>query len=264
MKNFIFQPFHLVTLSPWPILISINLGSTIIGVIKIFNFNTKYLFIIRTLSLIICSYLWWQDIVRERTFQGYHSIITNNGIQLGIILFIVSEIFFFFSFFWSYFHIFLAPSIEIGETWPPTFLDLLIISPYELPLLNTILLVRSGIFLTIAHYSLLKKDIITTDFIIILTIIFAILFTCFQLEEYSVIPFTINNRNYRSTFFIITGFHGIHVIIGTIFLIISYFRIKIFHFSNIHHSGFELRAWYWHFVDVVWLFLFLFIYWWPY
>lgn len=264
MKNLLQQPFHLVTLRPWPILTSINFFFLIIRITKIFNFNNKLSLILRITSIILCSYQWWRDTSRERTFQGFHTLLVTQGIKIGIILFIISEVFFFVSFFWSYFHIFLAPRIEIDQSWPPAKIESSIINPYNLPLLNTIILIRSGIFLSIAHYSIIIKNIKNADSIIIITILFGLVFTYIQNFEYKNAIFSIFSSSYGTTFFIITGFHGIHVLIGTIFIIVSYLRLKSNHFSNLHHIGFEARAWYWHFVDVVWLLLFLLVYWLPF
>lgn len=260
----IYQPFHLVTLSPWPLITSLNLLSLIIGIGIIFNYKRKLTLFIRLILLILCSYQWWRDIVRERSFQGFHTINVIEGLKLGIIIFIISEVFFFISFFWSYFHIFLSPRIQIGNYWPPMGLKFILINPYQLPLLNTIILISSGIFLTLSHYSLINKNLIIAKNLILLTIIFGLIFSLIQIHEYFEAPFSLFIRNYGTTFFIITGFHGIHVLVGTIFIIVEYKRINSMQFSNLHHLGFEARAWYWHFVDVVWLFLFLFIYWWPF
>lgn len=264
MKNLLQQPFHLVTVRPWPILTSINIIFLIIGITKIFNFNIKINLFLRFINISFCAIQWWRDTTRERYLQGYHTVFVIEGIKLGIIFFIVSEVFFFVSFFWSYLHIFLSPRIEIGQSWPPLQLKNFILNPYDLPLLNSIILIRSGIFLSIAHYAIIIKKFNKAYYIIYITLILAIIFTYIQYYEYSNTIFSIFTSSYGSTFFIITGFHGIHVIIGTIFIFIILIRLKSNQFSNIHNVGFEARAWYWHFVDVVWLLLFLLVYWLPY
>ena len=177
-----------------------------------------------------------------------------------MILFIVSEVMFFFGFFWAFFHSSLSPVPEIGSLWPPMGIDT--ISAWGVPLLNTIILLSSGITITWAHHAIVcghRKNAISG---LLLTIILALLFTMLQGFEYIDANFTISDSIYGSTFYLATGFHGFHVIIGTIFIIISTIRLINHHFTKEHHFGFEAAAWYWHFVDVVWLFLFVVIYWW--
>nr|AXR86030.1 cytochrome c oxidase subunit 3 [Telenomus sp. ZCS-2018] len=267
MKNFLPQPFHLVTLSPWPIMMSFNVMLFLVSMFKMFNFpklpweSSMFLSLI---TILLCMFQWWRDTSRESTFQGFHSNYVMNGIKLGMILFIVSEVFFFISFFWAYFHMFLAPSVEIGQSWPPMGMKMNILDPYDLPLLNTIILISSGMFLSVAHYSIIKKKNYNANFCMFFTILLGVIFTFIQKHEYSHASFSIFSSSYGATFFMMTGFHGIHVIIGTIFIVISYMRLMMHNFSNTHHIGFEASAWYWHFVDVVWLLLFLFVYWMPY
>nr|AZL93404.1 cytochrome c oxidase subunit 3 [Habroteleia persimilis] len=264
MKNFIFQPFHLVTLSPWPLYTSTTLFFLMMSMINMFNFKMFYMMYLNFIILFMILLQWWRDTIRESSFQGFHSMNTMEGLKMGMILFIISEIFFFLSFFWAYFHMFFSPSIEIGNQWPPIFMKLMLINPYNLPMLNTIILISSGMFLTMAHFSLLKKNFLITNYMMLLTIIFGLIFSIIQIFEYYNSLFTLNMSNYGSMFFMMTGFHGLHVLIGTMFIIITYMRINKIHMSNIHHLSFEMSAWYWHFVDVIWLFLFLFIYWWPF
>lgn len=256
------HPYHMVSLSPWPILISLRIIILLLGSIKWFHEFNYNLVIIGVILTIINSFQWWRDITRERTYQGFHSIKVRNLIRIGIILFITSEIFFFLSFFWAYFHICLSPRIEIGRIWPP----LLIINfnPYRVPLLNTIILLSSGITITWRHYRILNRCYSERFKSIIITIILGVYFTILQYIEYNESPFRISDSIYGSTFFIITGFHGLHVIIGTIFIGITSLRLKNLQFSKYHHFGFEARSWYWHFVDVIWLFVYISIYWWVY
>jgi len=255
------HPFHLVTQSPWPIIISINLFNNLICIIRWFH-NLNYIIIITIPCTLLCIYQWWRDVIRESTFQGCHTPLVYKGIRLGIILFIISEIIFFFSFFWAYFHSALAPRVEIGQLWPPYGIQPF--NPFDIPLINTIILVSSGLTITWSHHSILNKNFIETKKSLLLTIMLGIYFTSLQLIEYKESPFTIADSIYGSTFFIATGFHGLHVIIGTLFLFFCYLRLKSLHFSSIHHFGFEAAAWYWHFVDVVWLFLYISIYWWRF
>jgi len=255
------HPFHLVSQSPWPIIISINLFNNLICTVRWFH-NLNYYLIITIPCTLLCIYQWWRDITREATFQGCHTSMVYKGMRLGIILFIISEIIFFISFFWAYFHSALAPRIEIGQLWPPY--GIKPFNPFDIPLINTIILVSSGLTVTWCHHSILNKNFKERKKSLLLTIILGIYFTSLQLIEYLESPFTIADSVYGSTFFIATGFHGLHVIIGTLFLFFSYIRLNFLHFSPTHHFGFEAAAWYWHFVDVVWLFLYISIYWWRF
>lgn len=253
--------FHLVSVRPWPIIISFRLFNNLISIVRWFH-KINYFILLSIPCTLICIYQWWRDVTREATYQGSHTLSVYKGLRLGIILFIISEIFFFISFFWAYFHSSLAPSIEIGQLWPP--LGIKPFNPFDIPLINTIILISSGITVTWTHHSILNKNFSERYKRLILTIILGIYFTFLQLIEYLESPFTISDSIYGSTFFIATGFHGLHVIIGTLFLLICFYRINLLHFSKLHHFGFEAAAWYWHFVDVVWLFLYISIYWWRY
>nr|ANZ54419.1 cytochrome c oxidase subunit III [Hieromantis kurokoi] len=254
------HPYHLVDFSPWPLTGAIGVLTLVTGMVKWFhNFNFNLL-ILGYLITILTMYQWWRDICREGTLQGKHTMLVSKGLRWGMILFIVSEIFFFLSFFWAFFHSSLSPNIEIGMMWPPIYI--MTFNPFQIPLLNTIILITSGITVTWAHHSILENNHSQTSQSLIFTISLGIYFTILQAYEYFEAPFTIADSIYGSTFFMATGFHGLHVIIGTMFLFICLLRHINFHFSNNHHFGFEAAAWYWHFVDVVWLFLYISIYWW--
>lgn len=254
------HPFHLVDYRPWPLTGAVGVITLTTGLTKWFhNFNWN-LIILGYIIVILTMIQWWRDVCRERTYQGKHTILVVKGLRWGIILFIVSEIFFFLSFFWAFFHSRLSPNIEIGSNWPP--LNIITFNPFQIPLLNTIILIRSGISVTWAHHALIENNNSQITQSLFITITLGIYFTILQAYEYYEAPFTIADRIYGSTFFIATGFHGIHVIIGTIFLLICLIRHINNHFSKNHHFGFEAAAWYWHFVDVVWLFLYISIYWW--
>lgn len=259
-NNFYRHPYHLVDYRPWPITGAIGVLTLVTGIVKWFhNFNINLL-ILGYLIIILTIYQWWRDVSREGTFQGKHTILVTKGLRWGIILFIISEIFFFISFFWAFFHSRLSPNIEIGATWPPT--NIVPFNPFQIPLLNTIILITSGVTVTWAHHAIIENNHSQITQGLFLTIILGIYFTFLQAYEYLEAPFTIADRIYGSTFFIATGFHGLHVIIGTIFLLICLIRHINNQFSSNHHFGFEAAAWYWHFVDVVWLFLYISIYWW--
>jgi len=212
------------------------------------------------LMILYTMFVWWRDIIRESTYQGHHTTTVQAGLKSGMVLFIVSEIMFFLAFFWAFFHSSLAPTIEIGAVWPPKGIDVL--NPWEIPFLNTVILLTSGATVTWAHHAILAGQKTQGMVSLAATIILAAIFTGFQVIEYIEAPFTITDGIYGSTFFMATGFHGFHVFIGTIFLFICLLRLNANQFSTHQHFGFEAAAWYWHFVDVVWLFLFVAIYWW--
>nr|AZL93301.1 cytochrome c oxidase subunit 3 [Hypsicera sp. ZJUH_2016019] len=254
------HPFHLVTLSPWPLMTSFSILNSLIGTIQWLNEHNSILISLSGFSLIINIFQWWRDITRESTYQGFHTFEVYKLMRLGMILFIISEIFFFLSFFWTFFHVSLTPNIEIGGNWPP--LSIVPFNPYNIPLLNTIILLTSGMSITWSHYCILNNMKSSSSKSLFLTIILGGYFTSIQMIEYQESLFSINDSVFGSIFFLITGFHGIHVIIGTIFILLTFFRLKKSHFSSCHHFGFEASSWYWHFVDVIWLFVYIFLYWW--
>lgn len=256
------HPFHLVTFRPWPLYTSLILICILVGLLKWFHEYNKNLLVLRFISLLFYIFQWWRDVVRERTFQGIHTKKVVKLIRLGIILFIISEVFFFISFFWRFFHMSLSPRVEIGGEWPPK--SILIFNPYSIPLLNTIILLSSGITITWRHYRIIIKDYDDRRYSLFNTIILGVYFSYLQFFEYKEASFSISDSVYGSTFYLITGFHGFHVIIGTLFIFVRYFRLNKLHFSLDHHFGFEARAWYWHFVDIIWLLVYILIYWWFY
>nr|AML25595.1 cytochrome c oxidase subunit III [Staphylinidae sp. BMNH 1274640] len=254
------HPFHLVDISPWPLLGALSAMITMIGIIKWFHMFNNHLFLLGMLLTMMIMYQWWRDISREGTFQGLHTFQVTMGLRWGMILFITSEIFFFISFFWGFFHSSLSPTIELGMLWPPKGIETF--NPMQIPLLNTLILLTSGLTVTWAHHSLMENNFKQTTQGLLITVILGIYFTILQGYEYIESPFSIADAIYGASFFMATGFHGLHVIIGTTFLLVCLIRHINNHFSSIHHFGFEAAAWYWHFVDVVWLFLYISIYWW--
>jgi cytochrome c oxidase subunit 3 len=256
--------FHIVDPSPWPIISAFSaLMITFGGVLYMHGYVGGYfLFRFGFLMLLFMMYSWWRDIVREGTFEGQHTSTVQTSLRLGMLLFIVSEIMFFSGFFWAFFHSSFNPSPVLGGVWPPVFM--LVLNPWEVPLLNTVILLSSGATITWAHHSIVWGSKDQSVIALSMTILLAIIFTGLQAFEYITAPFTISDSVYGSTFYLATGFHGFHVFVGSCFLIVCLIRLFFNHFTKEHHFGFEAAAWYWHFVDVVWLFLFLTIYWWSY
>lgn len=259
MEKF-FHPYHMVNMSPWPLMVGVAVLSGIVGLIKIFIFLENNLLLYSFIFLIFVIFGWWRDVLREGTFQGLHSRIVVSGLIWGIILFIVREVFFFLSFFWAFFHSSLNPVYELGGVWPPIGISPL--NAFQVPLLNTIILLASGVRVTWGHQALLREKINGSKVSLGITWILGVYFLALQGLEYRISRFRIRDSIFGRSFFIATGFHGFHVIIGTFFLFVIWLRLNKYHFRSSHHLGFECAAWYWHFVDVVWLFLFSVVYWW--
>ncbi len=260
----IFQahPFHLVSPSPWPLYTSISLLTlTTTGVSTMHNYDhAKIVLLIALISVVYSMSLWFRDVISEGTYLGNHTLAVQRGLNMGVGLFIVSEGLFFLAIFWAFFHSALSPTIELGAAWPPMGINS--INPFELPLLNTIILLSSGVTVTYAHHSLIQGNRKGALMGLIYTIILAIIFTSLQGIEYTVSSFTISDGTYASCFYFGTGFHGLHVIIGTAFLTVGFWRMLAYQLTENHHLGLESGILYWHFVDVVWLFLYISVYYW--
>nr|YP_009434610.1 cytochrome c oxidase subunit III [Melaphis rhois]ATE90570.1 cytochrome c oxidase subunit III [Melaphis rhois] len=254
------QPYFILNISPWPILMALNSFNLMISNIMIFNFKFNNTSMLNLTLMIIISMLWWRDIIRESTFQGNHNFYIMNLIKLSMILFIISEMFLFISFFWNFLHNSLSPSIELGLNWPPKNINFF--NPLLIPLLNTVILLTSSFTITLTHFYLLNNSKSQSIKFMNLTIILSLYFLMLQGLEYKQANFTFSDSIFGSSFYIATGFHGLHVMIGTIFLIINLLRMIKMHISYIHHISFELAAWYWHFIDIIWLFLYMTFYWW--
>ena len=254
--------YHIVDFSPWPLMASLGAFlSTFGGALYMHGYKGGFSTMLLGIFLITSvMYGWWRDVVRESTFEGKHTAYVQQGLRIGVILFIVSEVMFFLAFFWAFFHASLSPSHALGGVWPP--MNLTTISPMGMPLLNTIILLSSGATVTWAHHALVFASKKEGAYALFFTIFLALVFTRLQGFEYTHSPFSISDGVYGSSFFMATGFHGFHVLVGTCFLIVCLIRLLFNHFSSNHHFGFEAAAWYWHFVDVVWLFLFISVYWW--
>jgi cytochrome c oxidase subunit 3 len=256
------HPYHLVDPSPWPLLGAVSGFVTTIGAsMYMHGYSGGGLSLTFGFILVLYTmFVWWRDVVREATFQGHHTSAVQLHHRYGMILFIVSEVMFFVAFFWAFFHSSLSPTIELGNVWPPQGID--VFDWKGVPALNTAILLTSGASVTWAHHAILAGQKSSAIQGLIVTCVLAATFTGFQALEYIEAPFTISDGIYGSTFFMATGFHGFHVFVGTVFLAICLMRLSQGHFTRAHHFGFEAAAWYWHFVDVVWLFLFISIYWW--
>jgi cytochrome c oxidase subunit III len=252
--------YHLVDPSPWPIVGAGAAGLMFLGLLLYMHGGGKLLMILGILAVLAIMFVWWRDVVKEAQHQGHHTPVVQLGLRYGMALFIASEVMFFAAFFWAFFDSALYPKEATGGVWPPKGTE--VFEAFEVPFLNTMILLLSGCTVTWAHHALLEND--RTNLIkgLGLTIILGLLFTSFQAFEYIHAPFGFKDGIYPSTFFMATGFHGFHVIIGTAFLIVCWFRARAGHFTPEHHFGFEAAAWYWHFVDVVWIFLFINVYWW--
>ena len=261
-SSFQAHPFHLVSPSPWPLYTCISLLTlTTTGVLTMHGFSLAHnVIFIAFINLIASMSLWFRDVISEGTYLGNHTLAVQRGLNMGVALFIVSEALFFLAIFWAFFHSALSPTIELGAKWPPMGIEA--INAFELPLLNTILLLSSGTTVTYAHHSLIQGNRSGALYGLIFTIILAIIFTAFQGIEYTDSSFTFADSTFGSCFYFGTGFHGLHVIIGTAFLTVGFWRFLAYHLTDNHHLGLESGILYWHFVDIVWLFLFLSIYYW--
>ena len=258
------HPFHLVDHSPWPFTSGFGSLFLVSGLVRWIHGYETFIILSKFGALILglTIWQWWRDVRREATMQGKHTRKVEVGLRLGMLLFIVSEIFFFYSFFWAYFHSTLGPrSIVCGYCNTYTVRT---INPFHVPLLNTLLLLGRGSSMTWVHIAVLAHNRAEATLGFAITVSLGAAFTGLQILEYTQCPFSISDSVYGSSFYLATGFHGLHVIIGTIFIVVIFTRHLNGHFSARHHLGLEARAWYWHFVDVIWLFLFICIYWWSY
>jgi cytochrome c oxidase subunit 3 len=255
------HPYHLVEPSVWPILSAFAAGLMLFGIIVLAHGGSKWVLVAGVIGVLSCMFGWWRDVLKESRTAGLHTPVVRLGLRYGMILFIASEVMFFVAFFWAYFHFALYPDHVSGAAtaiWPPA--GVKTFDPWGLPFLNTMILLLSGCTVTWAHHGLLENDRKSLITGLALTVLLGIAFTGLQAWEYSLAPFAFTGGVYPSVFFLATGFHGFHVIVGTIFLTVCLFRAIAGHFTPEKHFGFEAAAWYWHFVDVVWLFLFVSIY----
>jgi cytochrome c oxidase subunit 3 len=259
--------YHMVEPSPWPFVMSVSVLIMAMGGIFWMHHWTPFVFFIGLAGVLYTMYAWWSDVVKEAN-SGFHTPVVQMHHRYGMMLFIASEIMVFFGFFWAYFDGFFrlddvqqyARVAATGGIWPPTGVELF--DPFHLPLFNTLLLLTSGTTVTWAHHALLENDRDGLKWGLVLTVLLGAVFTAVQMLEYSEAAFSFSGNMYGATFFMATGLHGFHVFIGTVFLLVCLVRAMRGDFTPERHIGFEFAAWYWHFVDVVWLFLFASIYVW--
>lgn len=256
------HPFHLTEISVWPVVSSfIVFFLTSSTVLYFHHFQGSFYVLITSLVLLSCAIICWtNDVSKEADYVGDHTKLVVKGLSIGFTLFIVTEIWFFIGIFWGYFHSSLNPSVELGAIWPPAFIEP--INAYELPLLNTVILLSSGGTLTFAHHKLISGERVGVINGMILTIFLGFIFLICQFIEYKTASFTIVDSVYGNCFYLTTGFHGFHVIIGGLFLVICLFRMYNYKITGTHHVGLNSGILYWHLVDVVWLFVLTFLYFW--
>ncbi len=255
------HPFHMVNPSKWPLVGSIAAITTAIGAIMYMHGAPLVAVAPGFLLLLITFWGWCRDVVIESNDGVSHTTPVKHGLRMGMVLFIASEVMFFFAFFWAWYNA-AVPAINMSahEVWPPE--GIVPLETWHLPFINTMILLTSGATLTWAHHGLRAGNRGVLKLGLLLTIALGVIFTCLQAYEYVHATFAITDGIYGSAFYLATGFHGFHVIVGTTFLIVCYFRSLKGDFTDDAHVGFESAAWYWHFVDVVWLFLFVSVYWW--
>lgn len=267
------HPYHLVRPSIWPMMGAFAGGLLAVGAIMYMHsvtlfgaegkggipvgLNGVYLGLFAVLAVM---FFWWRDVLREAVGEKAHTPVVQIGLRYGMALFIASEVMFFVAFFWAYFNAAFFPTEQIGFVWPPA--NIHTISPFDIPFLMTLILLLSGCTVTWAHHAILEGNNKQAIQALAMTVFLGVFFLGFQVYEYMHSHFGFKDGVYATTFFMATGFHGFHVFVGTIFLFVCLLRTMKGHFTAKSHFGFEAAAWYWHFVDVVWLFLFVAIYWW--
>ncbi|APX12066.1 cytochrome c oxidase subunit 3 [Tateyamaria omphalii] len=267
--------YHILAPSTWPLLSALAAFTMLFGAVawmsggmtiffKAIELSGPWLFLIGFVAVLYTMFGWWADVVAESRI-GDHTPVVRIGLRYGFILFIMSEVMFFAAWFWSFFKHAMYPMSEyVGSEYLQP--EIYHVDAFHLPLINTLILLLSGCAVTWAHHALVhggaRKDVVNG---LAIAVVLGLLFTFFQAYEYSYLLYQgweFGGDKFFSNFFMATGFHGVHVIIGTIFLFVCLLRAMKGHFTAEKHIGFEAAAWYWHFVDVVWLFLFFAVYIW--
>jgi cytochrome c oxidase subunit III len=256
------HPFHILLPSPWPFGAAAAAFIVASGAVMYMHSHLRgwYTLKLGVYGIIFVMYLWWRDVIREAKCEKRHNPRVKSGLTLGVVLFITSEAMFFFTFFWTFFYFSCMPSFDPEHTWPPKAVQES--RHLGMATFNTLVLLSSAATVTWAHYSVMKGDKKHTVEALGSTIFLACLFMCIQLYEYRTYPFCMSDGIYGSCFYILTGFHGFHVFLGTIGLMVALRRVIHNSFTLSTHLGFEAAIWYWHFVDVVWLVVYLAVYWW--
>lgn len=263
------HPYHLVDPSPMPILTAFSMMAMAVGAAMTFHEMGEgpYVLAAGVLAVMACCFYWWKDVIYEGLVGKHHSNEVRHGLRFGMALFITSEVMFFVAFFWAFFNAFMYPVAPLEDLWgiaagpwPPEGVQTF--DPWDLPFMNTLVLLLSGTTVTWAHHALIHGDRDGLINGLWCTVLLGMSFTGLQALEYSHAAFGLTDGIYPTTFYLATGFHGFHVIVGTIFLAVCLLRAYKGQLSPEGHLGFEFAAWYWHFVDAVWLFLFVCIYWW--
>ena len=255
------HPFHLVRPSPWPALTSLSALLTAVGAVWYMHASKPWMLALGLATLLFVVAGWWRDVVRESVIDKAHTDAVSHGLRMGMVLFIASELMFFVAFFWAFFNASSPLFSQIAQpVWPPQGIEPL--DAWTIPFLNTLILLTSGATVTYAHRAAQLGDQKKMVAALGLTVLLGVIFLGFQAFEYFHANFGFRDGIFPSTFYMATGFHGFHVFVGVSFLTVCFFRARKGHFTAEKHIGLEAAAWYWHFVDVVWLFLFTFVYWW--
>ncbi len=254
------HPYHLVNPSPWPLLGAFSGGLLATGAVIGMHGGTWLIAMLGFAAVLGVMLGWWRDVIKESVVEHAHTSVVKIGLRYGMAMFIASEVMFFVAFFWAYFSAAFYPTAATGFQWPPVGINT--VDPWELPLMMTLVLLLSGTTVTWAHHAMLEGKMEEASKALGITVGLGVIFTGIQLYEYVHATFGFTQGIFPSTFYMATGFHGFHVLIGTIFLAVCWRRTSKGHFTKDSHFGFEAAAWYWHFVDVVWLFLFMAVYVW--
>ncbi|MTJ84436.1 MAG: cytochrome c oxidase subunit 3 [Telmatospirillum sp.] len=253
------HPYHLVQPSPWPAFGALSAFVLAFGAVQWWHGSPPFILAGGFLLVLLTMALWWRDVLREAADGKAHTEVVRHGLRVGMGLFITSEVMFFVAFFWAFFNSGLLVNPSIRQ-WPPATIEP--VETWGIPFLNTLILLSSGLAVNWAHHALRQSDRRDLARGLALAVALGALFLCLQAYEYIHSPFGFREGVYPSVFYMATGFHGFHVFVGVCFLTVNFFRARAGAFTASQHVGFEAAAWYWHFVDVVWLFLFVWIYWW--
>ena len=254
--------FHLVKNSVWPLFTALG-GFFLVSGLGFYMHRINFGFLILLIGfliLLICAFFWFNEIIQEAVYEGAHTKVVKWGLKNGFYLFLTSEVMLFFGFFWAFFHSSICPAIEIGSHWPSY--GIIAIKTWQYPFYNTAILIISGFAVTWAHQAMALGSFRGSLDGILTSICLGLLFIVLQAIEYYEADYSIIDGIYGSAFYMLTGLHGMHVIIGILFLIICCFRLLQNHFTTQHYLGLIFAIWYWHSVDIIWIMVFLSVYFW--